>query len=203
MEDAVLDVIVEGLLGYAQLRMDLKNLIRGKALFEERSDDRSHRLGLRNRKVDALSGINKVHSVIVLSIFRRIGELVEAAAAPGGTAVTGTRRAVPPGAAEGDIIGTVQRTHATMDTFAVSIAFEREAAFVRKSSVELDFFANGGFILTNSLCNGSFSGAIGDTSEDDTTFLESEVGKRVIITHVKYLPFWRLSGSISVRQNAT
>ena len=69
--------------------------------------------------------------------------------------------------------------------------------------MKFDLFADSGLVLANSLCNGSFCGAVLDAGEDDAAFLQGKVVERIIITHVKYLPFRQLSGTISVRLNAT
>ena len=68
--------------------------------------------------------------IIILCIFQGIDGLVEAGAAPGGAAIAGARGAVVSGTTEGNVVRTVRGALAPMDTFAVSIAFEREAAFV-------------------------------------------------------------------------
>ena len=203
MEYPVFDIVVHCLFRDPQFWVGLQYLVRRKPLFEERFNNGSHIFGLRYGKVHALSGVNKCLPVVVLGIFGGIGVLVEAAVAPAGTAVAGARSAVPSGTAEGDEIRTVRSTLAPMDTLAVRVAFQREAAFVRKGSVEFDFFTDSGLVLADSLGNGGLRGAVDDASEDDAAFLQGKVGKGIIITHVKYLPFRQLSGIISVRLNAT
>lgn len=203
MEDTVFNVVIHGLFRNAEFGVDLQYLVWGKPLFEERSNDGSHIPGFRHSEVHTLPGVDKRFPVIELCLFRGIGVLVEAAAAPAGTAIAGAGGAVPSGTTEGNVVGTVGSTLAPMDTFAISITFEREAAFVGKDSVKFDLFANSGLVLANGLCNGSFCGTVGDASQDDTAFLQGKVGKGIIITHVKYLPFRRLPGTLSVRLNTT
>ena len=44
---------------------------------------------------------------------------------------------------------------------------------MREGAVKLDFFANGGLILADGLCDGSFRGTVRNTGENDTPFLQS------------------------------
>ena len=46
-----------------------------------------------------------------------------------------------------------------------------------EESMKFDLPANRGFVLANGLSNGSFGRAIGNTSEDDTPFIQSEMSK--------------------------
>ena len=122
---------------------------------------------------------------------------------PVGTAITGSGRAVPSGAAEGAVMGAVKSTQSAMDAFAVIVAFEWQAAFMGENPVEFDLFANSGLVFSNGLSNRSFGRAVGDTSEDNTSFLQSQMCKSVGILHDVYQPFRQLSDRISVRLNAT
>ena len=45
--------------------------------------------------------------------------------------------------------------------------------YTLRSSVKLDLLANGGLILADGLCDGSFRGTIRNTGENDTPFLQS------------------------------
>ena len=69
--------------------------------------------------------------------------------------------------------------------------------------MEFDLLAHGRLVLADGLGNDSFSGAIDDAGEGDTSFIQGKVGKSVINTHGKYLPFRQLSGIRIVRLNAS
>lgn len=102
---------------------------------------------------------------------------------PVGTAIAGPRRAVASGTAEWLVLRTVGSTVAPKRAFAVSRAFQRETAFVGECAVELDLFAYRGLIFANRLSNGSLGGAIGNAGKNDAAFLQSKMGKRILITH--------------------
>ena len=51
------------------------------------------------------------------------------------------------------------------------IALQRHLTLMGKSSVKFDLLANGRLILANGLSDGSFCGAVGNASENDTAFL--------------------------------
>lgn len=203
VEDVIFDIIINGLFGDIQFRVDLKDLERGKPLFQERPDDVGHLFGLSRGKVDALAGVNKGQPVIHLGIIGVIGELVESAAAPGGAAVAGARRAVPSGAVEGAEIRAVRGTITAEGTFSVGFTFEWEAALVGMGAMVFDFLPNSGFIFPDGFSDSSFGRAIFDTGENDMSFFESKMRKRVIRGHRSHPPFWQLSGRESVRLNAT
>ena len=69
--------------------------------------------------------------------------------------------------------------------------------------MEFDLLANSRFVLTNGLGNGGLGRAVSNAGEDDAAFIEGKVGKSIIITHRKYLPFRQLSDIRIVRLNAT
>ena len=96
---------------------------------------------------------------------------------PVGAAITGPRGTVPSGTPEGNKLRAVRSTGASEGTFTVSTAFQREAAFMGEGPMKFDLPANRGFVLANGLCNGSFGRAIGNTSEDDTPFIQSEMSE--------------------------
>ena len=52
-----------------------------------------------------------------------------------------------------------------------------------KSSVELDLFADRRLILANRLRNGGLGGPIVNAGKNDAAFLQSKMGKRILITH--------------------
>ena len=70
-------------------------------------------------------------------------------------------------------------------------------------AMELDFFTDGGLVLTNCQGDSGFGRAVGDTGKDDTAFLKSEMGKRIGMFHKKYQPFRQRSDKKSVRLKAT
>lgn len=72
-----------------------------------------------------------------------------------------------------------------------------------KDSVELNFLPYGRFVFAYSLCNSGFCRTIGDACEDNAPLLQGKVRKRINISHLKHLPFRRLSGTLNVRLNAT
>ena len=159
------------------------DLERRLALPEEGFDDGGHVPGLGGSQVHAEPGINEGGMVSMLGLLRGISELVEAAGAPGRAAIAGSRGAVTAGAAEGRKLRAVGGTVSPKDAFAVSRAFEREAAFMGEDTVEFDLFANGGLVLTDGSGDGSLGGAIRNAGEDDTAFLKGKVGKRIYSTH--------------------
>lgn len=163
MEHTALNVVVHGFLGDAKFWVNLQNLVRGEPLLKEGSDNGGHCLSLSCSQVYALPGINEGFPIIKLGIFGGIGVLVESTAAPAGAPIAGTGGAVSPGTAEGNILRAIGSTLASMDALAVSGAFQRKAAFVGHCSVEFDLLAHSGLVLANSLCNGGFCGAVGDT----------------------------------------
>ena len=99
--------------------------------------------------------------------------LIKAAAGPVGTAVAGAGRTVTSGAAERTVFRTVRRTLTVENTFSVMITFQRHLAFMRKGSMPFDFLANGRLIFADGLGNSGFCGAINDTGENDTSFIQS------------------------------
>lgn len=175
VEDIVFDVIVEGLFGDAEFRVICNDLERGLSLPEERFDDGGHVPGLGGSQVDAEPGINEGGEVIMVSLLRGVSELVEAAGAPGRAAVTGARGAVTAGAAERGKLRAVLGAVSSKDAFAVSRAFEREAAFMGEDAVEFDFFADSGLVLTDGSGDSRLGGAIGNAGEDDASFLKCKV----------------------------
>lgn len=183
VEDVIFDIIIKGLFGDTQFRMDLKDLERGKPLFQERSDNIGHLFCLSRGKVDAQAGIDKGLFVVHLGIIRVIGELVKSAAAPGGAAIAGTWGAVPSGAVEGLEFRAVRGTVTAEGTFPVGFTFEGEIALVGKGPVKFDLFPNSGLIFADGFSNSCFGRSIFYTSENDTSFLEGKMGKRVISGH--------------------
>ena len=51
--------------------------------------------------------------------------------------------------------------------------FLYHTTLIGKSSVKPDLLANGGLILADGLCDNGFGGAVGNTGENDTPFLQS------------------------------
>ena len=105
-----------------------------------------------------------------MSIFGAVQVLVKSAVRPVGTAITGARGSVAPGAAERDIFRTVRSTEAFKGAFAVGGAFERKAALMSEFPVGFDLLANSGLVLANGLSDGRFGRAIGDPGKDDASF---------------------------------
>lgn len=79
MEDPVFNVVIECFLTDAQLRVDLQDLIGGKALFEKGCDGIRHFSCLFTGKVHAKPGIRKSKPVILVSCFRGISIFVKPA----------------------------------------------------------------------------------------------------------------------------
>ena len=72
------------------------------------------------------------------------------------------------------------------DAFAVIDAFKRQTTLMGELAMGLDFFTNGEFVLTGRQGNSRLGRAVGNTDKDDTTFLKSEMRKRIGISHKKY-----------------
>ena len=70
-------------------------------------------------------------------------------------------------------------------------------------AMELDFFTDGRFVLTDGQGDSGLGRAVGNTSKDDTTFLKSEMRKRIGMFHKEYQPFRQQSDKKSVRLKAT
>lgn len=153
--------------------MVCNDLIGGLALFEEWSDNSSHLLCLLYGKVNPFPGVGQSGAVIPMCLFRRVLVFIKTAAGPVGTAIAGTRGTVASGAMERTVLGTVRCTLASINTFFIVIAFQRHLTLIGKSSVKPDLLANGGLILADGLCDSGFGGAVGNTGENDTPFLQS------------------------------
>ena len=149
------------------------DLIGGVTLFQERCDDSSHLFSLLYGKVNPFPGVGQGREVIHMRLFRTVLVFIKTAAGPVGTAVAGTRGAVTPGAMERRVLRTVRCTLATINTFFIMIAFQRHLALIGKGSMKFDLFANGGLVLADGLCDGSFRGSVCNTGENDTPFLQS------------------------------
>lgn len=65
-----------------------------------------------------------------------------------------------------------------------------------KGTVQLDFFTHSGLVFADGLCNGRFSRAVGNASKDDPALFQSQMGKSVVIFHMRHQPFRRLSQRI-------
>ena len=108
-----------------------------------------------------------------MGLFRAVLVFIKMAAGPVGTAIAGARGAVASGAMERTVLGTVRCTLASINTFFIVIAFQGHLTLIGKSSVKPDLLANGGLILADGLCDSGFGGAVGNTGENDTPFLQS------------------------------
>lgn len=183
MEHIGLDVVVDGLFADIELRVRLKDLVRGEPLAQERADDVRHGLGLRGSQVDPGPGVLQGLPVDGLGLFRVVLILVETAPAAVRAAVTGTGRAVPPGTAEGRVIRAVRRALPVEAALPVSGAFQRQRAFLDQDPVGLDFLADGGLVLADGLRDGSFGRAVGDAFEYDAAFFQCQMGIGICIFH--------------------
>ena len=72
---------------------------------------------------------------------------------------------------ERDVFGTVRGTLAAVNTFFIVTALQRHLTLMGKRSMGFNLLTNGSFIFANSLSNGSFRGAVGNTGENDTPFV--------------------------------
>ena len=127
-----------------------------------------------------------------MGVLRDVLVFVKTAARPAGTAVAGTRRTVTPGTAEGAVVGTVREALAVKDAFAVVVAFKRHLALMSEFPVKLDFFADGGLVLSDGLGDRGFGRTIGNAGKDDASILEGQMSKRIRVSHRGYTS---LSGS--------
>ena len=85
---------------------------------------------------------------------------------------------------ERGVFRTVRGTMTLKGAFAVIITFKGHLTFVGKGSMEFDFLADSGLVFADCLGNGSFSGTVGDSSKDDSSFLQSQMRKSICIVHV-------------------
>lgn len=88
------------------------------------------------------------------------------------------------------------------DAFAVIDAFKRQPTLMGELAMRLDFFTDGGLVLTNCQSDSGFGRVVGNTGKDDTPFLKSEMRKRIGMFHKKYQPFRQWSDKKSVRLKA-
>lgn len=190
------DVIVKGLFRNAQFRVIGDDVIRRMSLLEQRGNDGSHGSSLLYRQINTLSGVNEERTIVKVSLFRDILEFVETAVGPVGTTVTGTRGAITAGTMERDIARAVRNAQPAKEAIAVVGAFKRQLALMGELAMELDFFTDG-------QSDSGLGRAVGNTSKDDTAFLQSEMGKRIGMFHKKYQPFRQQSDKKSVRLKAT
>ena len=173
LERAVFDIGVDGLFGDVDLRMRLKDGVRGKALLDQRSDERTDLNEMRFRDIDAFARGGKDLSVLCVGNGSIIAEMIETTGTDLGAAIAGTGRTVPSGTAEREILRTVGSTMPAKDTGAIVCAFKRKPALMSKLSVEFDFFSDGRFILSDDSGDGGFRRAIGNAGKNDATFLQS------------------------------
>ena len=187
MEYIVFDVIVKGLFTDAQFGMCCHDLKRGLSLIQQGLNDAGHGSGLLGSKVDALSGIGQGSAVIHPGIFRAVLVFVKTATGPAGAAIAGAGRAVTSGTVEGAVLRTVRGALAVKNTFTVVIAFQGHLTFMGKGPVESDLFTDSRLVFTDGLCNGRFSGTIDDAGKDDTSFIQSEMGKSIRIIRIIHM----------------
>ena len=75
------------------------------------------------------------------------------------------------GTAERAVLRAVRRAMSASGAFAGVDTFKRKTTLMGKLSVKFDFFANGGLVFADGLCDGRFGRAIDNTGEDDTALL--------------------------------
>ena len=75
------------------------------------------------------------------------------------------------GPAERAVLRAVRRAMSASGAFAGVDTFKRKTTLMGKLSVKFDFFANGGLVFADGLCDGRFGRAIDNTGEDDTALL--------------------------------
>lgn len=115
-----------------------------------------------------------------MSLLGDILEFVKTIKGPVGTTVTGSRRAITPGTMERNITRTVRNTQPAKDAFAVIDAFKRQLTLMDELVMELDFFIDGGLVLTNCQSDSGFGRAVGNTGKDDTMFFKSEMRNKLV-----------------------
>jgi hypothetical protein len=91
-----------------------------------------------------------------VGIFWAVLVFIKTTFGPVGTAVTGARSSVSSGTLERAVFRAVRSALSAINTLTVIIAFQRHLTFVGKRPVELDFFADGGFVFADGHCNGGF-----------------------------------------------
>ena len=156
VEDPIFDIIIKGLLGNAELRVDLQDPVGGEPLFQEWGNGQGHVPRLGGGEVNPQPGIDQGFPVTVLCVLWGVGELVEPAVVPLGAAVAGSRGAVTPGTMERDEAGAARGAFPAVGAFFVSGTFQRETAFVGKVPMEFDLLSDGGLVLADGLGDGGF-----------------------------------------------
>ena len=72
-----------------------------------------------------------------------------------------------------------RNTQRSKDAFAVIDAFKRQFALMGELAMELDFFTDGGFVLTDRQGDGGLGRSVGNTGKDDMPFFKSEMRKKL------------------------
>jgi hypothetical protein len=187
LERAVFDIGVDGLFGDVDLRMRLKDGVRGKALLDQRSDERTDLNEMRFRDIDAFAGGGKGLSVLCVGNGSIIAEMIETTGTDLGAAITGTGRMIPSATGEGDESRAGRPAMAAEPAMAVVGAFQRERELVRDVAMEIDLSADGRFVLTDGLGDSGPGRAVKDAGLDDLAFIESDVKMLIRRSHKRYL----------------
>ena len=187
LERAVFDIGVDGLFGDVDLRMRLKDGVRGKALLDQRSDERTDLNEMRFRDIDAFTRGGKGLSVLCVGNGSIIAEMIETTGTDLGAAITGTGRMIPSATGEGDESRAGRPAMAAEPAMAVVGAFQRERELVRDVAMEIDLSADGRFVLTDGPGDSGPGRAVKDAGLDDLAFIESDVKMLIRRSHKRYL----------------
>ena len=184
MEHVPVDVIVQSLLADTEFRVVVDDLVRRLTLFHKRLDDLGDGLRFLKGQVDAFSGISQGLPILLLSSLGNVAVLGEVAVSPVTASVAGTGRVIPPAAGEGLVVGAVRSTVPPKDAFLVMAAFQRHLTALNDFSVQTDLFTDRGLVFSEGIGDRGLCRFVFYPFTDDTPFLEGQVRKRVLFTHI-------------------
>ena len=184
VEHVPVDVIVQSLLADTEFRVVVDDLVRRLTLFYKRLDDLGDGLRFLNGQVDAFSGVSQGLLILLLSGLRNVAVLGEAAAGPVTASVAGTGRMIASAAGEGLVVGAVRSTLTPEDAFSVVFAFQRHLTVLNHFSVQTDLFTDRGLVFPEGLSDRGLRRFVFYSLLDNTPFLEDQVRKRVLFTHI-------------------
>ena len=187
LEGAIFDIGVDGLFRDIDLRMGLKDGVRGKALLDQRPDERTDLDEMRFGDVDAFARGGKGLPVLGVGNGSIIAEMVEVAGTDLGAAIAGARGVIPSITGEGDKTRAGRPAMTSQPAVLVIVAFKRKRALVRAIAMDIDLPADGGFVFANGLGDSGLSRAVMDAGLNDLAFIKGDMKILIRRSHKRYL----------------
>ena len=159
LKDSAFDVSVERLDGKAELRVVVKDLVKGLSLFQEGCDGLGNQQPFRFGKIDALPGVGQVEKISLMGVRGIVEVMIQPTAADVGTMVAGTDGTVTKGTGLFGIRRTTFRTGSARFGALLKIGADNwriEAVARLQGSVFFDFFRDSSWILLKRTGNRSF-----------------------------------------------